>query len=126
MKNNKISWNTNHSDTSTGVDLSRSEALQRLRVSLKTQVDRCSPAIWIMVGREAMKSIKYITILFVLMAAGCANEAPVEEVRIFGTAFETLNAASQPLIDDLAVAEREQGKRIAIKRAKQNAKGTPK
>jgi len=41
-----------------------------------------------------------------LLLAGCAT-APVEQVRAFASAADAFNAASQPLLDEVAVAERE-------------------
>lgn len=58
-----------------------------------------------------------------LGAIGCAARLPVAEVRLVGKAFDDLNAASQPLLDDLALAEREQGRRNAVARASATADG---
>lgn len=44
-------------------------------------------------------------LLFIL--AGCATTAPVSHVRAVASASEAFNAASQPLLDEVAVAERE-------------------
>jgi hypothetical protein len=52
-----------------------------------------------------------------LLAAGCAQPAPVEEVRQFAQAFANVQAASQPLFDDLAAAERDLGQRDAVRAA---------
>ena len=53
---------------------------------------------------------------------GCATTARDEQVRAltetFAEAFKTANAAGQPLIDDLAAAERDAGQRAAVLRAK--------
>jgi hypothetical protein len=46
-------------------------------------------------------------------------------VRLVSKAFQDLNAASAPLLDDLAVAERAQGKVAADVRAKHHSSGTP-
>jgi hypothetical protein len=56
--------------------------------------------------------------LAAVVCAGCATSAPVAEVRLVGKAFDDLNAASAPLLDDLAIAERAQGKVAADVRAK--------
>jgi hypothetical protein len=65
--------------------------------------------------------------LAAILAGGCATTVPVAEVRLVGKAFDDLNAASQPLLDDLALAEREQGRRNAVARAGAIADGaTPK
>lgn len=61
-------------------------------------------------------------IAFVL--AGCSTTAPVTEVRLVGKAFQDLNAASAPLLDDLATAERAQGKTAANVRARKHANPT--
>lgn len=55
-----------------------------------------------------------------LLSAGCAM-APVQEVRFFNTAFTDFNEASQPLFDDLAIAERRQGKEVAEAKARRNS-----
>lgn len=63
-----------------------------------------------------------LLIVVSLACSGCATNAPVTEVRLVGRAFQDLNAASAPLLDDLAVAERAQGKVVAEVRAKQNSR----
>jgi hypothetical protein len=55
-----------------------------------------------------------------LLLAGCAT-APVQQVRLFNTAFADFNGASQPLFDDLAIAERRQGKEVAEAKARRNS-----
>jgi hypothetical protein len=40
--------------------------------------------------------------------AGCA-QAPTEQIHYFSSAFDAVNTVGQPLLDDLAVAERQQG-----------------
>lgn len=54
--------------------------------------------------------------LCALILAGCAR-APVAEIGQFSNAVATVDAASQPLLDDLAAAERAQGRQIAVRRA---------
>jgi hypothetical protein len=56
--------------------------------------------------------------------AGCASNTPVAEVRLVSKAFQDLNAASAPLLDDLAVAERAQGQVAAGVRARKHGAGT--
>ena len=51
-----------------------------------------------------------------LLLSGCAT-APVDQIRYFSQAFTTVNTVGQPLLDDLAVAERTQGRQIAQRRA---------
>src|SRR5690242_534883 len=58
----------------------------------------------------------WLTCCWVLM--GCASQAPVGQLRVFGEAFQATNAAAQPLIDDLALAERQIGRSNAVARAK--------
>lgn len=60
-------------------------------------------------------------LLIAVLVAGCATR-PVTEVRLVSRAFDDLNAASQPLLDDLALAEREQGRQAAEIRAKARAR----
>ena len=60
-----------------------------------------------------------------LILAGCATQAPVAEVRLAAQAFDNLSNASQPLLDELAVAERAQGRRVALARAKNNENAPP-
>lgn len=62
-----------------------------------------------------MRSVKTIvTIVVVALAAACAYQAPVEQVQLFRQAFTNVQTASQPLFDDLAAAERDLGKRVAV------------
>ena len=53
-----------------------------------------------------------------LWLAGCATPAPVDQIKYFSQAFTAVNTVGQPLLDDLAVAERVQGKQVALRRAK--------
>lgn len=53
---------------------------------------------------------------------GCATAPPVEQVRAFANASDAFNAASQPLLDEVAVAERERAWRL-IKNPPKSAKG---
>jgi hypothetical protein len=54
-----------------------------------------------------------------LAMTACAAAPPVAEVRLVAQAFDDLNSASAPLLDDLAVAERIQGRTAAERRAQQ-------
>ena len=56
-------------------------------------------------------------LLVALFTGGCAMQPPIADVKLVAEAFEQLNAASQPLFDDLALAEREQGRTVAVDRA---------
>jgi hypothetical protein len=56
--------------------------------------------------------------LLLLLCAGCATMAPVEETRLFSKAFTAVDGASQPLLDDHAVAERRRGQHNAETKAK--------
>lgn len=60
-----------------------------------------------------------------LCLGGCASNPPVEETRLVARSFDSLNAASQPLLDELAVAERNQGKAAALARAEMRTSGDP-
>ena len=51
------------------------------------------------------------------LVSGCAAAPPVAEVRLISKAFDDLNVASAPLFDDLATAERWQGRAAADARA---------
>lgn len=66
-----------------------------------------------------------LPVLVVLALSGCATPPPVAEVRMVAKAFDNLNAASQPLLDDLALAERAQGKSAAEARARQRSGDKP-
>lgn len=59
--------------------------------------------------------------ILALGSAGCASVAPVEQVHQFGQAFANVQAASQPLFDDLAAAERGLGRGRAQRRAQADA-----
>lgn len=61
-------------------------------------------------------------LLAALALAGCASQPPVGEVRLVAKAFDNLNTASQPLLDELALAERAQGQSAALARAEAHAK----
>lgn len=61
-----------------------------------------------------------------LLLGGCATTpAPVEQIKFFSQAFATVNTVGQPLLDELAIAERSQGRRVAERRAKDAAKAPP-
>jgi hypothetical protein len=62
------------------------------------------------------------TILAALTLTGCATQPPVGEVHLVAKAFDNLNTASQPLLDELALAERAQGKSAALARAEIHSK----
>jgi hypothetical protein len=55
------------------------------------------------------------------MLSACPSSPPVAEVRLVAGAFDDLNAASAPLLDDLALAERAQGQANAETRAKKRS-----
>ena len=59
--------------------------------------------------------------LLVLTLSGCATAPPVEQARAFANASDAFNAASQPLLDELALAERARAWRI-VKSPKEGAK----
>lgn len=46
------------------------------------------------------------------------STAPVDQVKYFSQAVNSVDAVGQPLIDDLAMAERNQGQRAAVRRSK--------
>ena len=56
-------------------------------------------------------------LLLALLCVGCATTAPLDEARLFAKAFNAVDGASQPLLDDLASAERTQGKDNAVTKA---------
>lgn len=62
-----------------------------------------------------------VCLLFMLATAGCATFAPKDEVRVLSKSFNTLNEASQPLFDDLAAAERRNGRDNAVVKAKRSS-----
>lgn len=64
------------------------------------------------------------SLMCVLILAGCATNRPVGEVRLVAQAFDNLNSASQPLLDELALAERLQGKSAAEARASAHARSS--
>jgi hypothetical protein len=53
-----------------------------------------------------------------LLVPACATTAPVDQIKYFSQAFSSVNTLGQPLLDDLAIAERRQGRDIAVRRAK--------
>ena len=54
-----------------------------------------------------------------LLSSGC-SVSPIEETRSFSKAFAAVDGASQPLLDDLAFAERRQGRENAEIKAKKD------
>ena len=61
---------------------------------------------------------KAAALLAAALLSGCATQAPVDQIKYFAQAFTAVNTVGQPLLDDLAVAERIQGQQIAVRRAK--------
>lgn len=71
-----------------------------------------------------MVKTRVIAALVILIPVlGCASGPPVAEVRMVAKAFNDLSAASQPLLDDMALAERDQGKTAAEVRAEERSQG---
>ncbi len=62
----------------------------------------------------------WIMLLLTLICTGCATVAPIDEARLFSRAFNSVDGASQPLLDDLSLAERRQGQDNAIFKAKRD------
>src|SRR5262249_43602619 len=54
-------------------------------------------------------TLRFAAILAALMIAGCSSNPPVAQLQSFSDAYKSANDAGQPLLDDLAVAERSQG-----------------
>lgn len=73
-----------------------------------------------------MTTMRLIPILAAaLLLAACMSQPPLAEVRLVAKSFNDLNSASQPLLDDLALAERAQGKKAAEIRAELRAEPQP-
>jgi hypothetical protein len=75
------------------------------------------------VGIERPVAIPLICLaiwVLTVSATGCMT-VPANEIKYFSQAFNTVNSVGQSLLDDLAVAERTQGKQIAVRRAKGNS-----
>lgn len=62
--------------------------------------------------------LRSLGLSIVVLLCGCTSTAPVAEIRQFASAFAAVDTVSQPLLDDLAIAERTRGKLIAVRRAK--------
>lgn len=60
--------------------------------------------------------------LLALCLAACATTAPVDQIKYFSQAFGAVNTVGQPLLDDLSMAERAQGRQIAVRRARGESK----
>jgi hypothetical protein len=58
-----------------------------------------------------------VTVALAIATAACTT-VPVDQIKYFSQAFNTVNTVGQPLLDDLAVAERKQGQQIAERRAR--------
>ena len=65
---------------------------------------------------------RLLVLLGVALLAGCAR-APVQETRQFRQAFVAVDSIGQPLLDDLAVAERLLGRASAAAEARRIARG---
>lgn len=63
---------------------------------------------------------RWPVLLVMVLLAGCAT-APVEQIKYFSQAFSTVNTLGQPLLDDLELAERTQGRQVAVRRAQGNS-----
>jgi hypothetical protein len=73
-----------------------------------SSAERCSRQAWPTRGACRLGSIAIAGWLI-----GCAT-APVEQIRYFAKAYDTVNTVGQPLLDDLAIAERQQGQSNAL------------
>lgn len=68
--------------------------------------------------RRSFASRGRIVVAAAVVLAGCATTpAPVEQIKYFTQAFVAVDAVGQPLLDDLALAERAVGRRAAQRRA---------
>jgi hypothetical protein len=56
--------------------------------------------------------------VFLVGALTACTTAPVQETKYFSQALTAANSAGQPLLDDLATAERQQGQQRAVRAAK--------
>jgi hypothetical protein len=65
-----------------------------------------------------------LPLVMAALLSACASSPPVAEVRLVARTFDDLNAASAPLLDDLALAERAQGQANAETRAKKRSGAT--
>lgn len=63
-----------------------------------------------------------VVFVFCAVLSSCASAPPVQQVRAFASASDSFIAASQPLLDEVAVAERERALELIIKPPK-DAKG---
>jgi hypothetical protein len=70
--------------------------------------------------KAASQRFQTSSLFTIAMAAllSCCARAPIAEIKVFSGAFDSVNAAGQPLVDELSVAERRQGQQLAIRRAK--------
>lgn len=65
-----------------------------------------------------MLRIWFLAAAFGFIVSGCASAPPVQQVRAFASASDAFNAASQPLLDEVAVAERERALKLIATPAK--------
>ncbi|MGH6913032.1 MAG: hypothetical protein ACREH3_04935 [Geminicoccales bacterium] len=56
-----------------------------------------------------MRTRLLASLAMLALLGGCATRPPLEEARLFARAYNAVDAASQPLLDDLALAERRSG-----------------
>jgi hypothetical protein len=60
----------------------------------------------------------------VLLLAACSSNIPVEQIQSFSDAYKSATDAGQPILDDLAIAEKSQGQALAEARAGHTPPGT--
>jgi len=75
---------------------------------------------WGWSGKESKSNCIVLAFSLALAILSSCAVAPIQEVRLFNSAFTTFSEASQPLFDDLAIAERRQGQTVAESKAKKN------
>ena len=72
-----------------------------------------------------MRMVHGVTMILLLILSGCTAYRPLAEARAAAKAFDDLEAASQPLLDDLALAERAQGREAALGRGEAHTGAAP-
>lgn len=64
-----------------------------------------------------MPAVKTAFVLSLLLLLSACKTVPGSQINYFSQAFASVNGVSQPLLDDMALAERTQGQSIANRRA---------
>src|SRR3954464_13389918 len=81
------------------------------------KINKCPVSAWCANRMPAGAPAVLAGAALALLLSACAT-APVDQIKYFSQAFNSVNTLGQPLLDDLGVAERKQGQGVAETRAR--------